>query len=296
MEREPRPATLDCMYALDNKPWFPSTEENVLIGSDYAGQNKKYKYLTYAYIISEQHTWAWDELRWNYRQQHIPDDRRLSFKRFGKSNNPSALAYFLDMATLLNGHIVVFAFEKSLARCLPPIRPDRRDFDLEARWKPAALEEATRKALLLALLSDQYVPQHCSMDWITDDDPSISNDLMLSDVQRMAATLIGAFSSTPRGFFGIGTTGRDCQHMYREDFVAIADFAAGMVAEVATHLADQPLIAPLAFPSKNAKFDTLSQKTQIIAGWFWHAVSDFRRTCLLIEGTENQVRVIELLA
>ena len=311
MEPEPRPAALDRMYAqlldahkwigfaqsaLASKPWSPDTGEAVLIGSDYAGQTKKSGYLTYAFVICTRRTWDWDEIRRDFRKNSIPDNRRLSFKKFGKSNNPMALEYFLDLTRFLHGHLVVFAFEKNLVRRLPPIRPDERNFSLEGRWKPAALEEATRKALLLALLSDQYVPQHCSMDWITDDDPSIANDLMLSDVQKMAATLTGAFSSTPRGFFAMGTTGRDCKHMYREDFVAIADFAAGMVADVTTHLADQPLSGPVTRPTKTAKFDTLSPKTQVIARWFWHSVSDFKKTCLLIEGTENQGRVVELLS
>lgn len=311
MDQQLRPAALERMHVqllnaqswigfaqsvLASKPWSPETGETALIGSDYAGHDKRSRYLTYAFLVVGQNTWAWDELRWDFRQQHIPDNRRLSFKRFGRSNNPLALAYFLHMTSRLNGHIVVFAFEKSFVRQLPPIRPNRNDFDLKGRWKPAALEEATRKALLLALLANQYVPANGSMEWITDDDPSLSNELMAWDVQRMAATLTGALSSAPRGLFGMGTTGRDCAHMYREDFVSIADFAAGMVAEVATHLSGQPTTGPLARSGKSTNFDALSNKTQVIASWFWHTVSDFKRTCILVEGKKEQGTVTELLA
>lgn len=280
--------------ALEAKDWYPPPNEKVVIGSDYSGQHQLSRYVTYAFVVSNELNWEWDRVRWHFRQHNIPDNRRLSFKSFGKTHNPLALAYFLDITKLMNGRLVVFAFEKGLLLQLPPIRPANDAFKLDARWKPLGLEEATRKALLVALLAAQYVPPDYSMDWITDEDPSLGNELMFSDVQRMAATLSGVFSPVQRRFFGMGTTGEDCEHMYREDFVAIADFAAGMVAEISTHLADRPFTAPLARPTKHANFEKLSEKTQLIAEWFWHADSNFRKTCFLVQGTKELPEFMEL--
>ena len=269
--------------------------KSVIIGSDYSGQQKTSQYLTYSFVVACEPTWAWDQARRSFRQHHIPDNRRLSFKRFGKTNNPVALAHFLDITRLLEGDLFVFAFEKSLIKSLPLIQPTKKDFGLEARWKPQALEEATRKALLLSLIAGRYVPEYGSMTWITDEDPSIGNELMFTDVQRMAATLTGVLSPLYRGMFKMGTTGQDCQHMFREDFVAIADFAAGMIAELASHLTDQPEITPMAHPCKYASFSELSQKTQVISDWFWFSKSSFKKNCFLIEGTKERFRLVELL-
>lgn len=311
MEQENRHQELDRMYAqlveaqpwiafaqkaLDSKNWNPTPNETVLVGSDYAGQHPRSRYITYAFLVSNEHNWAWDEARWRFRQHQIPDNRRLSFKNFGKTNNPLALAHFLDLTKFIDGHLIVFAFEKSLLLQLPPIRPENSAFRLDALWKPLALEEATRKAIIVALLASRYVPPNRSMNWISDEDPSLGNDLMFTDVQRMAATLSGVFSPVQRGFFGMGTTGQDCEHMYREDFVAIADFAAGMVSEISTHLAGRPFTAPLAHPVKYADFEALSEKALLIAEWFWRADSRFKRTCFLVQGTKKLTQFIELHA
>lgn len=311
MEQESHRQELDRMYAqlvdaqpwialaqeaLQTKNWTPLSNETVLIGSDYSGQHKGSQYITYAFVVTNQLNWAWDQARWHFRQHHVPDSRRLSFKNFGKTNNPMALAHFLDITKFMSGRLVVFAFEKNLLLQLPPIRPENGTFRLEARWKPLALEEATRKALLLALLAARYVPPNRSMDWITDEDPSIANEQMFEDVQRIVGTLSGAFSPIRRGIFGMGTTGQDCQHMYREDFVAIADFAAGMVAELSTYLDGRPFTAPLVHPMKYVNFEKLSEKAQLIAEWFWRAESSFKRTCFLVQGHKNFARFTELCA
>ncbi|CDZ72566.1 Hypothetical protein NGAL_HAMBI2610_41910 [Neorhizobium galegae bv. orientalis] len=280
--------------ALEVKNWRLPPDESVQIGSDYAGQHSKGLYLTYAFVVSSKHNWAWDRQRWYFRQNHIPDNRRISFKSFGKSNNPLALAHFLDITQSINGRLIVFAFEKKLILQIQPIRPADGSFKLDANWKPLALEEAVRKAMIVALLANQYVPPGLSMDWISDEDPSLGNSLMFSDVQRITATLCATLSSVKRGFFGMGTTADDCEHMYREDLLAIADFAAGMVAEVATHLDSRRFLGPDSIPRKNADFEMVSEKAQIIAEWFWQAKSPFDRTCFLIHGTCERPHFTEL--
>lgn len=309
MEHENQRQKLDRMYAqlieaqpwikfvreaLADKGWSPPFDQAVLIASDYSGQHPKSRFVTYAFIVTNELNWDWDRARSLFRKHCIPDNRRLSFKSFGKTNNLMALAHFLDITKLMTGRLLVFAFEKQLLSQMPSIRPDNTAFTLEARWKPLALEEATRKALLVALLADRYVPEKQSMTWISDEDPSLGNALMWLDVQRMAATLSGVFSATERGWFGMGTTGQDCKHMYREDLVSVADFAAGMVAEISTHLAIRPFVNSDPIPIKYANYQQISEKTQLISEWFWKAKSNFERTCFLVHGTKNKGKVEEL--
>lgn len=280
--------------ALAEKGWNTPFNQAVLIASDYSGQHRRSRFVTYAFIVTNELNWEWDQARWLFRKQCIPDNRRLSFKSFGKTNNPRALAHFLDITKLMTGRLLVFAFEKQLLSQMPSIRPDNAAFSLEASWKPLALEEATRKALLVALLADRYVAPKQSMTWISDEDPSLSNELMWLDVQRMAAILSGVFSPTERGWFGMGTTGQDCSHMYREDLVSIADFAAGMVAEISTHLAGRPIETSNPVPTKYADYQGISEKTQLISEWFWRAKSNFERTCFLVHGTKQNGKAEEL--
>jgi hypothetical protein len=70
------------------------------------------------------------------------------------------------------------------------------------------------------------------ISWVTDNDSIVANNERLDDTHHFAARLSGLYVSHRLGEFMMNTVSIDTEDRGFEDFVAIPDLAAGMLAEV----------------------------------------------------------------
>lgn len=249
------------------------------MSSDYGGTDRSSDFLTFSYLLSDAAEHGWDELRTAERSLSGTFDRRLSYKRFRPRAHGPQLDWWLDATRRLSGEIFVFAFSKEVVRNLQPIRPGK-DFSLRAKWKPDALEDAVRKALLGGMLIAHKLQDFGQLEWITDQDPAVSNPDAEADFVKIGAILSDMFSPLNRRGVSFGTTASDCVHMFREDMNSIADLAAGMVAEILTAIRRGS-------SKTHVDFSTISERCATVAEWFWRAQHGPRRLCLVIDNGAN---------
>jgi len=89
----------------------------------------------------------------------------------------------------------------------------------------------------------------------------------------------------------MNTVSVDTQNRAFEDFVAIPDLAAGMVAEV---LSGAPVDGAFGGPGSCIQPE-LSDKSEIIADWFGHSTGRLKKSCILIDrASEGKFGIGEL--
>jgi hypothetical protein len=113
----------------------------------------------------------------------------------------------------------------------------------------------------------------------------------LDDAQQLAAKLSAQLVPHHMGVFAMNSTAIDGDDRAFEDFVAIADLAAGMLSEIASSFVSRPgapdySISPAINPS---------HKTEIISDWFWWPHANLKRTCILVDAAgPNQFKVTRI--
>jgi len=257
-----------------------------MLGSDYSAGRSGCKHDVYAFLIAdEEASPEWPALRHAIRQNHLPDGRRLSFKRLADGQRQRALVPFLDAADSLTGHLVVLLVDKRL-RGLSTGRNSLRVWQelhgLHGKWDQTAFEKLARVVHIFAILVGMWSRPFADISWITDEDEIVANDARLTDALLLAERFSGLYTSHQLGTFAMNSTAIDDTSRGFEDFVAIPDLVAGALAELVTAWANS---CPSWYVDDNSTLDPslLSHKTNVISAWFSTRSAMLRRTAVLVE-------------
>ncbi len=254
-----------------------------LMASDYAGYHRESNFVSYAYLIVDSQTHGWDMARRTARLLAGIQNRRVAYKGFRTSARSVDLYAWLDATKFLKGHLVVFAFSKQFARTLPKISPSKGQVELRAKWKDQALEDATRKALLGSLMIARYLSGYGAVNWYSDEDDAVANDMASDDFRKLASNLVATFSPQLPTHFGFGTTERDCVHLYREDICSIPDLAAGMASQILSRMTPSRWTVGRNGMVRHLNLDALDSRTEVIASWFWGSCHSLEKTLISID-------------
>ena len=195
----------------------------------------------YCYLISDtDKSPHWPKQRHEMRRQFLCDGRRMSFKSLGDRIRRRALVPFLETAETIEGHLVALVVTKKLSNM--SIRAGwstelPRTLGLQGTWKHSSFEQMFRSAHMLALCLSLWSRPWMDVTWITDQDEIVANDGRLDDAHQIAARLVSRYLTHRMGIFAMNSTAIDGKERAFEDFVAIADLAAGMLSEIAGKLA-----------------------------------------------------------
>jgi len=274
----------------------PFVGRDLIITSDYGGEHSSATHRVYAFLISQKVPPAWFKAMQQIRLTLLTDGRRMSFKRVVDETRMNALVAFLEAADTLTGHLVVVAVDKRIKHLV--CHPDeferfRAAFDLKAKWNRQGFEDMARKAYFLTICLSIWAVPDMDLEWITDQDQSVANELRLDDFQRTAAHLISLYLQFPMGVFAMNSTVIDGPDRLYEDLCAIPDLAAGMVSDVSAAISGSGGL-PLTGVSRVASF---SEKTETIASWFWWPFPGVKRTMLSFEhggGGPHSIRTINM--
>jgi hypothetical protein len=265
----------------------PFTGSHLALGSDYSGDHKGSGYRTYCYLIMDTDTSSdWPRLRSQVRRHFLPNGRRMSFKNLGDGHRQRALVPFLQSANTINGHLVALVVTKKLSNLswrglFDETTPKR--LGLRGVWKERSFEAMFRSAQMFALMLSIWSRPWVDVTWITDQDEIVANDNRLDDAQQLAARLSAQFVPHHMGVFAMNSTVIDGDDRAFEDFVAVADLAAGMLSEIASSFVSRPGAPEYSIsPTIN-----LSHKTEIISDWFWWPHANLKRTCILIDAADS---------
>lgn len=291
--------TLD-MHRPGALPSF-DTATQILAGSDYGGQHSSSQYESLAFVVADaMKLRPWDEARVRCRKAHLPDGRRMSFKSLNDKLRVAALPDFLSAADLIPGLLLVVLFDKQIGSIFDadeeqPEVPDefRKLIEWPARTQERVLRICHVMALVLAGLSRELQ----NVLWITDEDEIAANVERHTLFTKAFGNIASHYLQHRLGHLRVATTASDTGKRDLEDFVAIADLAAGAIchslnAYGATGLSSVPGLVVPPPPGAPPKVDRL-------LGWFSNDATSLRRLVLSIDvlpsSRKLRVRHLELV-
>jgi hypothetical protein len=254
--------------------------DEILIGSDYGGQDTRYDYETFVFLLANGRLLSpWASAITATRARHLTDGRRMAYSKLGDQRRSRALRAFLEAANTIPGLIVCVLKSKKL----PPLCIV--DATQHLGWHPAEVERAHLIANLIGFFLGGLAAPLQNVFWVTDDDNMAANSERQEQLLSMFARISSKYLASGLGHLKVGTTGRvDDSSRTFEDFVAISDLTAGAVAEYYTHLGGTVAVPrDVIIPPPS----TLVPKARRILDWFSDRSQPLRRLVYALDPMES---------
>jgi hypothetical protein len=297
--------TLENVHARELWPWGysiqkiiaasepkPRETDHLLIASDYGGNHAKASHLIYCYLVVKGGGRRWQLAIQAARRDHMQERGVMSYKRLNDPVRQKALVLFLQAAADLDGHLVAIAVDKR-KRSLSIMDEAAADkiagaFELKSFWNARALEAMLRKTQFAAIVSSMWALRLSIINWITDADEFVANDLRHDDALQAMARFCAFYLPGPQGILRLNTTTQDDDGTNFEDLCAIPDLAAGMLSDISTKLYQ---VGSWTDRMEKVIHGELPPKVSILADWFWDTEMHLRKTLISIDVLEEQLSV-----
>ncbi|GAB1361986.1 hypothetical protein MASR1M32_12220 [Rhodobacter sp.] len=123
----------------------------------------------------------------------------------------------------------------------------------------------------------------------------VANEDRLDDVMGLAARLANVFSGQRRFHtFAMNHVAHAGPDLCGEDYLAIADLAAGMVAEVTTMLAPRMYGIGLGGLGYHDAHGRMTARAELVADWFWDVDNPLKPTCAVVWADGEQSGCVRL--
>jgi hypothetical protein len=272
------------LRALRSVPFHGS---HLMFGSDYSGSHSGSQFRTYGFVIGDADSSPeWPARCRESRIAFLASGRRMAFKSLNDRQRRRALIPFLEASESLDGHVVVVAINKKITHISThqsSVGVWEALYGFQARWDPRAFEEMVRVSHFFSLFLAAWSSPNMNISWMTDEDDIVANAGRLDDAHQFAARLCTLHVPHRLGEFMMNTPAVMPDELMFEDFLAIPDLAAGMISEILkTKAANQ-------FKSSLSVYNDqpLTEKSDIIADWFWHNSGTLKKTCILIDQADD---------
>ena len=260
--------------------------ESIYVASDYSGAHKNSQYEVLSVLYCDiQHSREWLLIQRGFREQFLPDGRRMSFKGLNDRYKSNSLIPFLKGADQIHGVCVSLVISKRIGSLVGGERlisefPTRAG--LVGKWSPPLLEQMLRIVHLVSILIGGLAKKGQNIYWLSDEDPLFDTQARQEDMAKIMSSFTSHYIQHPLGELGIATTKIDEGDRIEEDLTAIPDLVAGALSEMATMLASSIgsyIPGNIAVPF----FGKFSQKTEQILSWVREDHHPLTRVVLLAE-------------
>jgi hypothetical protein len=246
---------------------FRTRGKTLLLVADFGGHHQRQHFDTYTFLILDvAKNTDWLGGQRHFRQEILPNLRRMSFKALNDGMRRRALIPFLRVAAGIEGCLVQFAISKVGGSLFTGASEDEIGSELLKGWKANVQERLLRVLHLSAFLLCGLSAPGQDLLWIIDEDEIAANVAKLTDLTHLFARVLSSYSSHAFGHIRCTTTGiADDGSLVLEDLAAIADLSTGALAELCTGFVTDDL-----FPRKGLVTplpSNLSWKTKLIASW-----------------------------
>jgi hypothetical protein len=244
-------------------------EKDLVVASDYGGENRSAPWSTYCFILASQnHVARWAAETRPLRRKLLPDGRRMAFKRLGDRARARALSPFLASADDLPGLLACFAVQRKTASLFTPgrLRPSRLSYEPLRTYPAHIAEKVLRLTHILALLIAGLSAADQDVLWITDEDPIAATPRHLQTLTEVLGRASAAVVPHQMRHLRVATARGDSGDRSVEDLLAIPDLVAGMLADFLARMMAQHAVPPsgmfLARPER------LPLKLRALGDWF----------------------------
>ena len=265
----------------------------ILIGSDYSGQHSNSVYEALAFILADSaRCHGWMKERSQLRAQMLRDGRRFSYKTLQEKQRSAVLLPFLDAANLIPGLLVVVLTRKSIESLFKKTgRIERSDPEIQllAHWAPHVVEKLLRICHFLSLFIAGLSREGQDVLWITDEDDIVANRMKHEELTNVFGRISNHYLLHTLRNFRLATTASDTGKRDVEDFVSIADLAAGAVCEsLNAYIRNDTIPIPdvvLPIPRK------IDKKAIDVLNWFSDQSPALKRLVIGFEPSEDGIRL-----
>jgi hypothetical protein len=265
----------------------------IAIGSDYSGQHSTSKYEAFGLVFADLHRCgAWIDARRSLREELLSDGRRFSYKSLKDRQRAAALPRFLEAVDSIPGLAVVILVEKtieSLFKSSGRIESSDPEIRLFSHWSPRVVERLLRVCHFVAFFLAGLSREDQDVLWITDQDGIVANPTMHSEMVEAFGRISSHYLTHTLRHLRIATTASDTGKRDVEDFVSIADFAAGTVCETINsyHRADTRPVPGIVLPTPT---DTKTKALHLM-NWFSDKRSVLKRLVIAFESEAGSTRL-----
>ncbi len=285
-----RALDLNSPFAL---PCFDRTAR-LMVGSDYGGQHASSKFEALAFVLADAGTVGpWLNATGKLRARYLRDRRRMSFKALGDRLRMEALPAFLSAADLLHGMLLVVLVDKRIGSLFASdhdpagIAPEVVAL---AEWPARTTERLLRICHVVSLALAGLTREGQEILWVTDQDEIAANVERHALLVKVFGTIASHYLEHTLGHLRIATTASDTGTRDLEDFVAIADLAAGAVCHLLNSYreASTPVAQRVVVPPPLG----VAPKAQALLDWFSDQRSSLKRLVISIEPVEKSSRLL----
>ena len=217
------------------------SDSSMIIASDYSGQHKRASHEAYAFLVTTErslHEWL-PELT-EFRQQWLPDNRRIAFKNVNEKLRWGALPAFLSTVENLDCNLIAILVDRrvgsfssggkeALVEALPNCFP--------VKAKDGTVEKMLRLASFVALILAGLRREEQTSHWISDHDEALDSHEKREMFARLATYLtFGLTGWRKAADHYFGTTESPLAPLWSEDLASVADLVAGSYCKMSEHL------------------------------------------------------------
>lgn len=220
-----------------------SEDDKIAITSDFGGEHPGASFATYSFLIfsyskAEPFIREVKKLRKKYKILEPYSEFQFKDLRFGPRNR--ALPDFLSaIDNFIHGALITVAIERKIGTVFGPSKKLAHSFIEEqlatsglGNWKGETGEKALRICHSIAIFTALMTHQNQRLLWYCDNDP-INEDgaeRSFKDTQKLFAATLGMYCEHQFDLIGFGKSFEEKSHL--DDFLSVADFAAGVVQDV----------------------------------------------------------------
>ena len=261
----------------------------IVVGSDYSGQHATSAYESLAFVLADiEHCQSWMVQRRKLRGVYLTDGRRFSYKALRDKKLADVLLEFLSSANLIPGLLLVVLTRKtieSLFKSSGPIERNDPEIRSLAHWAPHVIEKLLRIVHFLSLFLAGLSREGQDVLWITDEDDIVANLEKHQELTTTFGTISSYYLRHGLRHGRVVTTASDTGKRDVEDFVAVADLAAGALCDILnTYLRGGALLTSGVILPAPANLDDRSLN---VLNWFSDSSYSLKRLVLTIEPVEN---------
>jgi hypothetical protein len=204
------------------------TGPNLIVASDYAGECKGDKSNSYSFLACDAiYLWLWHEMWEKTRSKHLPDGRRMSFKKLNDKFRQGALVPFLKAANTIPGVLITFVFHKNTGLLFKGEHTSWKH-----QWKRRPFEKLLRVAHLFSMIISCLSRNQQEIVWLTDNDEIMANEAKQKNTRSVVMHLLNHYLRHQISWTRFGTP----KGLASEDLLAIPDLACGAINELAEAL------------------------------------------------------------
>ena len=255
--------------------------------ADFGGQHTGQRFETFSFLfLDPDRNTQWFLRQLSFRSSHHLGRRRMAFKSLNDQIRKQALVPFLSMANIIDGCLINFAISRNSESLFERETDAGTSDDLLSIWKPKVRERVLRIVHLSAYFAAVFSRQGQDLLWLIDEDDIAANDVQLTHLTRVFATVLSHYLPHDLGHIRCGTSRSDSGKLDLEDLLAIPDLAAGAFGELGTGFVDQNR-----FPRKGLQLPLprgLTSKTLLISSWLAQSNSTLRRELFVLEPKVGQ--------